>query len=267
MINSASKTIKINNLHKKYDKIHAVKGINFEIKEGEIFGIIGPDGAGKTSIFEILAGVMIQTEGAMNFFGDDIQEARKEIGYLTQQFSFYDDLTVEENIKYSAGLRKIPANLFKERKDKYLKLMGLEKFTTRQASQLSGGMRQKLALCCVLVFQPKILLLDEPTTGVDPISRREFWDVLTILSSENVTIIVATPYLDEAERCNRIALIYDGQFQQVGTPEELKQNTGLKRLEIHTNKIEQAENVLLEVSQEESSTIKDVQCILRPVHE
>jgi len=259
MINTASSVIKIKNLHKKYDKNHAVKGVDLEVNEGEIFGIIGPDGAGKTSIFEILAGVLPLTEGNMEFFGYDVQEARKEIGFLTQQFSFYEDLTVDENIKYSAGMRNIRPDVLKERRDKYLKLMGLEKFTKRLAGQLSGGMKQKLALCCVLVFQPKILLLDEPTTGVDPISRREFWDVLTALSSENVTIIVATPYLDEAERCNRIALIYDGQFQQIGTSEELKQSLNLKRLEIITDKIEEAENVLIKASSEQNSTIQDVQ--------
>lgn len=206
--------IKINNLHRKYGDIHAVKGIDLEVEEGEIFGIIGPDGAGKTSIFNMLAGVLKPSEG-------EIIMPEKETGYLTQQFSFYTDLTVDENLEYSAGLRNIPKNIFNERKDKYLKLMGLEKFTTRLGGELSGGMKQKLALCCVLVFQPKILLLDEPTTGVDPISRREFWDVLAALSSENVTIIVATPYFDEAQRCHRIALIHDGEITEVGTPQEV----------------------------------------------
>lgn len=231
MLNATSPIIKIQNLHKNYDKNHAVKGINLEINEGEIFGIIGPDGAGKTTIFKILAGVMPFTEGSIKFFDKDIKVIRSEIGYITQQFSFYDDLTVIENIKYSAGLRNIPNNVFEERKDKYLELMGLEKFSSRLAGKLSGGMRQKLALCCVLVFQPKILFLDEPTTGVDPISRREFWDVLAALSADNVTIVVATPYLDEAERCNRIGLIYNGEFQQVGKPEEIRNNAGLNTLE------------------------------------
>ena len=259
MINSVSKIIKITNLKKQYNQTHAVKGIDLEIKEGEIFGIIGPDGAGKTSIFKMLAGVMPATEGNMNFFGNDVQGARREIGFLTQQFSFYEDLTVDENIKYSAGMRNISNDVYKERRDKYLKLMGLENFRTRLAGQLSGGMKQKLALCCVLVFQPKILLLDEPTTGVDPISRREFWDILTELSSENVTIIVATPYLDEAERCSRIALIYDGQFQQIGTSRELKDSLGLYRFEILTEHIKEAENILLAASCNDNSTIKDVQ--------
>ncbi|MEI8389758.1 MAG: ATP-binding cassette domain-containing protein [bacterium] len=259
MINTVSKIIKITNLKKQYNQTLAVKGIDLEIKEGEIFGIIGPDGAGKTSIFKMLAGVMPATEGNMNFFGNDVQDARREIGFLTQQFSFYEDLTVDENIKYSAGMRNISNDVYKERRDKYLKLMGLENFRTRLAGQLSGGMKQKLALCCVLVFQPKILLLDEPTTGVDPISRREFWDILTELSSENVTIIVATPYLDEAERCSRIALIYDGQFQQIGTSRELKGSLGLYRFEVLTEHIKEAENILLEASYQDNSTIKDVQ--------
>lgn len=259
MINIDTSTINIKNLHKKYEKIHAVKGISLDINEGEIFGIIGPDGAGKTSIFNILAGIMPQTEGNVYYFGKDIPQARQEIGYLTQQFSFYLDLTLDENLKYSAGLRKIPKEIYKERRDKYLTLMGLEKFTTRLAGQLSGGMKQKLALCCVLVFQPKILLLDEPTTGVDPISRREFWDVLTSLSVENTTIIVATPYLDEAERCNRIALIYDGEFRQVGTPQEIRESINLNRLELNTSKIKEAQELLTKLSNQEHTTINDVQ--------
>ncbi len=259
MTESILKVIKINNLNKNYDKLHAVKNVNLEIKKNEVFGIIGPDGAGKTTIFKMLSGIMQPTEGEVNFFGKNIKEARKEIGLVTQQFSFYGDLTIEENLKYSAGTRKIPKELFEERRDKYLKLMGLENFTNRLGNQLSGGMKQKLALCCVLVFQPKILLLDEPTTGVDPISRREFWDVLAALSAENVTIIVATPYLDEAERCNRIAFMHDGEIHQIGTPQELKNMSGFKRLEIITEEIELTENILINASYKENTEIKDVQ--------
>ena len=210
MVNAS--IIKVNNLQKSYNSIHAVKGVDFKVHQGEIFGLIGPDGAGKTSIFKILAGIMEADNGNISILDRTPKDARLETGLLTQYFSFYEDLSIDENLKYSADLRKVPKKLYEERREKYLKLMGLEKFSSRRGGQLSGGMKQKLALCCVLIFQPKILLLDEPTTGVDPISRREFWDVLASLSSENVTIVIATPYLDEAERCTRIALMYEGQI-------------------------------------------------------
>jgi len=259
MINSVSSIINIENLHKNYGNIQAVRGVTFDIKKGEIFGFIGPDGAGKTTLFQMISGVLEPTEGRINILNQNPQEARHEVGYLTQRFSFYSDLSVDENILYSAGLRKIPKEQFYQRRDKYLKLMGLEKFNKRLAGQLSGGMKQKLALCCVLIFQPKILLLDEPTTGVDPISRREFWDVLATLSAENVTIIVATPYLDEAERCNRIALMYAGQITQIGTPKEIRDSLGLYRFEIRTDDIETAENLLTNAVTFDKSQIVDVQ--------
>lgn len=259
MINSTETVIKIRNLHKNYEEISAVKGISLEIKKSEIFGIIGPDGAGKSSIFNIISGVMPSSSGDVSIVNDNYKDAKKNIGYITQQFSFYNDLTVDENITYNAGIRNIPRKIFKERKDKYLQMMGLEKFTSRLAMNLSGGMKQKLALCCVLVFQPEILLLDEPTTGVDPISRREFWDVLSSLASEDITIVIATPYLDEAERCNRIALIYDGQIQQIDTPENIKKSVNLKRLEIYTKHTEITENILLNAMSEKNSKIKDIQ--------
>ncbi len=226
--------IEVAGLTKRYGKLVAVRGIDFEVRRGEIFGLIGPDGAGKTTTFHILAGVMEATGGQVQVLGQIPREARLAIGYLTQQFSLYLDLSIAENLQYTAGLRKVPAALLAQRRDKYLKLMNLERFADRLAGQLSGGMKQKLALCCALVSQPEILLLDEPTTGVDPVSRREFWDVLAALAHEGVTIVVATPYLDEAERCNRIALMYDGQIQEIGTLRQLRQNLGLTRLEVRT---------------------------------
>lgn len=239
--------IQVEGLTKRYGKLTAVKGINFTVQQGEIFGLIGPDGAGKTTTFHILAGVMEATAGALQVLGRPPREARLDIGYLTQQFSLYLDLSIDENIRYNAGLRRIPPDLLAQRRDKYLRLMGLERFGSRLAGQLSGGMKQKLALCCALVSQPQILLLDEPTTGVDPVSRREFWDVLAALANEGVTIVVATPYLDEAERCNRIALMYDGQIQQIGTLKQLRADLGLHRLEVRTGSLEdlsQAERIL-----------------------
>ncbi|PSB05828.1 ABC transporter ATP-binding protein, partial [filamentous cyanobacterium CCP2] len=254
--------INVQNLHKRYGKVPAVRGISFTVERGEIFGLIGPDGAGKTTTFQILAGVMESSEGHIEVLGRPPREARLGIGYLTQQFSLYLDLSIDENIRYSAGLRQVPPHRLAERRDRYLKLMSLEQFGDRLAGQLSGGMKQKLALCCALIAQPDLLLLDEPTTGVDPVSRREFWDVLSTLAHQGVTIVVATPYLDEAERCNRIALMYEGEIQQAGTLQELRQNLGLQRLEVRTDRLAEAEGVLLGVGSRESGVEKDEACLV-----
>ncbi|HEY9700572.1 MAG TPA: ATP-binding cassette domain-containing protein [Trichocoleus sp.] len=238
--------IRVVGLEKQYGKLRAVRGIEFAVQRGEIFGLIGPDGAGKTTTFQILAGVMEASGGTVEVLGRSPRDARLGIGYLTQQFSLYLDLSLDENIRYSAGLRQVPADRFQDRRDRYLKLMDLDRFGDRLAGQLSGGMKQKLALCCALISEPEILLLDEPTTGVDPVSRREFWDVLATLAAQGVTIVVATPYLDEAERCNRIALMYDGEIQQTGTLQQLRQNLDLHRLEVRTDRLVAVESVLLE---------------------
>ena len=255
---SLDDVIRVVGLHKHYDRVAAVRGVDFAVKRGEVFGLIGPDGAGKTTTFHILGGVMEATTGDVKVLGQPPRDARLKIGYLTQQFSLYLDLSIDENLRYVSGLRQVPDRPFSERREKYLRLMNLENFDDRLAGELSGGMKQKLALCCALVSQPQVLLLDEPTTGVDPVSRREFWDVLAALASEEgVTIVVATPYLDEAERCNRIALMYDGQIQQIGTPAELRNSLGLHRLEVNTPQLQAAEQVLTEAS--ESKSIVDVQ--------
>lgn len=251
--------IQVEGLHKRYGKLVAVKGIDLAVKQGEIFGLIGPDGAGKTTTFHILGGVMEASAGNIQILGKPPRDARLSIGYLTQQFSLYLDLSIDENLRYSAGLREVPENTFVQRRNKYLRLMSLEKFGDRLAGRLSGGMKQKLALCCALISQPEILLLDEPTTGVDPVSRREFWDVLAAIASEGVTVVVATPYLDEAERCDRIALMYEGEIQQIGTLSQLRQSLGLQRLEVRTNHIEAAEQVLNEAINHTQSSIFDVQ--------
>ncbi|MEH2162857.1 MAG: ATP-binding cassette domain-containing protein [Nostoc sp.] len=251
-------TIKVSNLHKHYGKLVAVQGIDFTVNQGEMFGLIGPDGAGKTTTFHILGGVMEATAGEVQVFGQPPRDARLRTGYLTQQFSLYLDLSIDENLRYAAGLRQVSDDLLQERRQKYLKLMSLERFGDRLASQLSGGMKQKLALCCALVSQPDVLLLDEPTTGVDPVSRREFWDVLAELSANGMTIVVATPYLDEAERCDRVALMYSGQIHEIGTPAALRDNLGLHRLEVRTANLEIAEKLLLQ-NQNVQKNIVDVQ--------
>ncbi len=231
--------VSVKALQKNYGRFEAVKNIDFNINSSEIFGLIGPDGAGKTSIFHILSGIMNKSSGDVFVLGKTPQEVRLEIGYLTQVFSLYQDLSIDENLEYAARIREVKHKDFEERKNRYLKIMGLENFRDRLAGNLSGGMKQKLALCCALVARPKLLLLDEPTTGVDPISRRDFWDVLQSVSQEGVTVAVATPYLDEAERCSRIALIHKGRILQEGTPQELKDRLGLKRLELRTEKLEE----------------------------
>src|SRR4029077_15173207 len=214
--------IRVADLTKRYGSLEAVRGISFAIPRGEIFGLIGPDGAGKTSTFQILAGVMEATSGVAEIFGRPGREARAHTGYLTQTFSLYPDLTVNENIQYIGDLRRVPRAELDRRGHRYLQMFDMDRFTERLAGRLSGGMKQKLALACALVPEPHVLLLDEPTTGVDPVSRREFWDVLAHLAADGLTILVATPYLDEAERCHRVALMYGGELQQTGTPAELR---------------------------------------------
>ncbi|AKG21212.1 ATP-binding cassette domain-containing protein [Calothrix sp. 336/3] len=251
-------TIEVRGLYKHYGKTIAIRGLDLQIRRGELFGLIGPDGAGKTSTFNILGGVMEATAGDAKILGLPARDARNYTGYLTQQFSLYPDLSVDENIYYSAGLRLVPENQLEARRTKYLKLMQLDSFRDRLAGRLSGGMKQKLALCCALIAEPQVLLLDEPTTGVDTIARREFWDILAGLTAQNITVLVATPDLDEAERCDRVALIYNGQIQQMGSPSELKGNLGLNRLIIRTSQLIQAEQALIVTGEiAEVSTLGD----------
>ncbi len=240
----AAPAIDVRGLTKRYGQLEAVRAISFEVRPREIFGLIGPDGAGKTSTFQILAGVMEATSGSVSIFGRPAREMRSQTGYLTQTFSLYPDLTVAENIRYSGDLRRIPRDEIAERGSRYLRMFDMHRFANRLAGKLSGGMRQKLSLICALVPQPHVLLLDEPTTGVDPVSRREFWDVLAHLSAEGLTILVATPYLDEAERCHRIAFMHQGEFLQIGTPSELCASLDAKRIELRTPDLRKTESIL-----------------------
>ncbi|ODG98538.1 ABC transporter ATP-binding protein [Nostoc sp. KVJ20] len=238
-------TIRVQKLYKHYGKTTAIRGIDLEVRRGELFGLIGPDGAGKTTAFNILGGVMEATAGTAQILGLPARDARNYTGYLTQQFSLYLELSVDENIHYSAGLRLVPENKLEVGRTKYLKLMQLERFRDRLAGRLSGGMKQKLALCCALIAEPQVLLLDEPTTGVDTIARREFWDILAGLTAQGITIVVATPDLDEAERCDRVALIHNGAIQQVGSPAALKADLQLSRLVIRTPDLINVERTLM----------------------
>lgn len=217
--------VSVSNLTKTYNKgkVHALRGLSFEVEEGEIYGIIGPDGAGKTTLFRILATLLLADEGSAVVDGldtaGDYRQIRQRIGYMPGRFSLYQDLTVEENLKFFAAIfhTSIEEN-YHLVEDIYRQI---EPFKHRRAGKLSGGMKQKLALSCALIHKPTVLLLDEPTTGVDPVSRKEFWEMLKKLKQHGITILVSTPYMDEAVLCDRIALIQDGAFLQVDTPENI----------------------------------------------
>jgi ABC-type multidrug transport system ATPase subunit len=207
----------------KKNKIQALSGISFEVNEGELFGIIGPDGAGKTSLFRILTTLLLADNGEATVDGFDIVKDYKEIrnraGYMPGRFSLYQDLTVEENLQFFATIfnTTIEKN-YNLIKDIYVQI---EPFKKRRAGKLSGGMKQKLALCCALIHKPSVLFLDEPTTGVDAVSRKEFWDMLKKLKQQGITILVSTPYMDEAEICDRVALIQSGKILSIDTPGEI----------------------------------------------
>ncbi len=251
---SGAPAIRVRGLRKSYGSIEAVRSIDLDVNSGEIFGLIGPDGAGKSSVFQILGGVMPATAGDAIMLGRSARDARSYVGYLTQVFSLYHDLTVGENLRYMGELRRLSDEEIEHRGRRYLEMFGMDRFMDRLAGKLSGGMKQKLSLACALIIEPRILLLDEPTTGVDPVSRREFWDALADLSGQGITIVIATPYLDEAERCTRVSLMHGGRIHQTGTPSELRDHLGLQRLIVRAAKLSQAEDLL-----DETEDIDDAQ--------
>ena len=231
-------------LSKSYASITALDAVSFQVRPGEIFGLIGADGAGKTTAFRIIGGVLAPGGGEVQVLDTTPREARPGVGYLTQPFSLYPDLSVDENLDYAGSVREVPEEDFKKRREHYFKLFELIRFTDRLAGRLSGGMKQKLALSCALISDPKLLLLDEPTTGVDPVTRRDFWDALTSLATEGMSIVVATPYLDEAERCHRVALMERGKIYDIDTPARFRSKMGVTRLEVKVEPLARAEDVL-----------------------
>ncbi|MBU2940437.1 ABC transporter ATP-binding protein [Lacinutrix sp. C3R15] len=216
-------SISVSNISKSYKNVTALQDISFNVKAGELFGLIGPDGAGKTTLFRILTTLLIANKGIATVAGFDVvseyKKIRNNVGYMPGKFSLYQDLTVEENLEFFATIfgTTIEEN-YDLIRDIYVQI---EPFKDRRAGKLSGGMKQKLALCCALIHKPKVLFLDEPTTGVDPVSRKEFWEMLKRLQQKDITILVSTPYMDEAALCDRIALIQDGKILQIDTPQAI----------------------------------------------
>ncbi|GHV10473.1 hypothetical protein FACS1894162_4750 [Bacteroidia bacterium] len=215
--------LKVRGICKDYGDVRALKDISFEVQDGELFGLIGPDGAGKTTLFRILTSLLLADSGTATVAGLDIvkdyKELRNRIGYMPGKFSLYPDLTVEENLKFFATIFNTTVE---ENYDLVKPIYSqIEPFNNRRAGKLSGGMKQKLALSCALIHKPEVLFLDEPTTGVDPVSRKEFWEMLQELKSEGITMVVSTPYMDEANLCDRIALIQYGEILSINTPEKI----------------------------------------------
>ena len=229
-------SILIDNISKSYNKgkVPALKEVSFKVKPGELFGLIGPDGAGKTTLFRILTTLLIADSGKATVMGKDVVEdykhIRNHVGYMPGRFSLYQDLTVEENLNFFATIfgTTIEEN-YELVKDIYVQI---EPFKTRRAGKLSGGMKQKLALSCALIHKPEVLFLDEPTTGVDPVSRKEFWEMLKRLQQKGITILVSTPYMDEAALCDRIALIQDGKILKTDTPEHIAKEFSFPLFEV-----------------------------------
>lgn len=272
--------IKIETLTKKYGEIIAVNDISLAVEAGEMFGLVGPDGAGKTTTIRILCGLLPVDSGSVEILGSELKQNKKEIqnqiGYLSQKFSLYGDLSVDENIEFFADIHNVKG--FKKRRDELLTFTRLAPFRDRLAEKLSGGMKQKLALACSLIHKPKIILLDEPTTGVDPVSRRDFWIILSDLQKEGITILMTTPYLDEAERCNRVALMNKGEIIAVDTPHNIKASINKQVIEVISDDTKKAYSTLKEkfgtnaqifgdrinlITDERESVIEDIKGILQ----
>ena len=217
----------VQGLRKEFGAVVACEGLTLQAPAGQILGLVGPDGAGKTTAFRMLCGILQPTAGAARVAGHDVvrdpEAVKQVIGYLPQQFSLHRDLTIDENIRYIADLYQVPRGRWEERRDELLEITYLTPFRRRLAGRLSGGMRQKLALVCALIHRPQVLFLDEPTTGVDPVSRRDFWKILYDLPRQGVTIVISTPYMDEAVRCHQLAFMFEGRLLTHDTPAGLRQ--------------------------------------------
>jgi ABC-2 type transport system ATP-binding protein len=227
--------VEVENLVKRFGSFCAVDHVSLSVKQGEIFGFLGPNGAGKSTTIRILCGLLAPTEGRAKVAGFDVasdsESVKKNIGYMSQKFSLYDDLSVIENIDFYAGVYGVPRGRRKEREEYVLRMAGIEERRDSMTRLLAGGWKQRLALGCAILHEPPILFLDEPTSGVDPIARRTFWDLIYQLAESGHTVFVSTHYMDEAEYCHRIALMYRGKVVALGTPAELKERMGLSTME------------------------------------
>jgi ABC-type multidrug transport system ATPase subunit len=252
------------NLVRRFGDFVAVDGVSFRVEKGEIFGFLGPNGSGKTTVIKMLTGLLPLSEGSAWVEGLDVrteaEAVRERIGYMSQKFSLYDDLTVTENLQFYGRIYGLPPARMKRRIDEIVQLNGLGPYMNRLAARLSGGWKQRLALGCAMLHEPKLLFLDEPTAGIDPVARRELWDLLFELSGHGITFFVTTHYMDEAERCSHVAYIYYGKLIADGTPAELKkipdvQPAGTKRIEINTPEVTRALRIMRKIPGIRSATI------------
>src|SRR6185503_11466463 len=238
--------IALDRVGKQYGTTTAVRELSLSVEKGEMFGLIGPDGAGKTTTIRLVCGLLRADTGSVRVLDlDPVRDHRRvtgSVGYLSQRFSLYGDLTIDENIAFFAEIHGVRD--YRARRDRLLEITQLAPFRTRLADRLSGGMKQKLALACTLVHEPALIVLDEPTTGVDPVSRREFWKLLSEFLSQGITIVMATPYLDEAERCSRVALLHEGRLLALDTPAELRATLSGVLLEVIADDHRRAADVL-----------------------
>jgi ABC-2 type transport system ATP-binding protein len=224
--------IEVHGLSRRFGHLLAVRELSFTVRRGEIFGILGPNGAGKSTTIRMLCGLLDPTSGRATVVGHDVgrepDAVKARIGYMTQRFSLYEDLTVSENLRFYAGLYGVPRRRRRARVDEVIAAIGLAERRDQLAGTLSGGWKQRLALACSTIHQPPLIFLDEPTAGVDPVSRRHFWEQIHRLASEGTTVLVTTHYMDEAERCHRLAFIFGGQLLDLGTPQEIVERRGLR---------------------------------------
>lgn len=238
--NRAVPAVHATGLTHDFGELRAVDHVDLEVRRGEVFGLVGPDGAGKSTLIRMLATVLMPTEGDAEVFGASVSSSaaavKPRIGYMSQRFSLYGDLTVRENVEFFADLRGVPRRQRAERADSALAFAGLGDFQKREAQYLSGGMKQKLALAVTLMHDPELLLLDEPTTGVDPVSRREFWRIIADLHRRGISVLVATPYMDEAERCSRVAFMDGGRILMCDTPAAIAQRVPGALYEVRTDR-------------------------------
>jgi ABC-2 type transport system ATP-binding protein len=240
--------IETHDLTRRFKKVTAVDGLDLSIRGGEIFGLVGPDGAGKTTTIRLLCAIMNPTSGSAKVAGFDTvkqaEDIKRRIGYMAQRFNLYGDLSVIENLNFFADIFAVSGEVRRDRIAQLLAFARLTEFKDRRAAQLSGGMQKKLALACTLIHEPEILFLDEPTTGVDPVSRREFWDILSDLHLRGVTLFVSTPYMDEAERCSRVGLMFEGDLIVCDEPEKVKDLIAGELIELRPDELRRARDVV-----------------------